>query len=576
MSMQRKTAIASQPTETLLDSTVVDDRLYNPLVHWDYFSTLENPFVTLEQVAISGNNPAHKTDIGGQENISIVKGNEGKRDVRRQKLRSFIASSELSFVISLLSSRWSKSSLGTRVLSYTSSTDNFCNDLLETPTAPPAACFGVCGDFPYLKIHESLQRFQVLHGWKPCCCLRAAPNFFDWTCSTCGFSALLYQARYIDQYTERKISQHEALPGNAAMSIELLSKIQEDPILSIQGDLKTLETESATADFLEGIIQSALSDQLLDQEINTSCEINIVTIDQRRNFIQVHDYFGNTALHHAAAAQNFEGVLILLNIGVPAAILNTSGQSFLHLLEAHRDLDRYLDVLRRLTMQPTPFPFFHRDNYGSSIAHNFLVSTRYLKETPVEQLSEVHSILGVQSFGSCRSVDEGFDLELDFFARFANTPPENWVSGDKDLAIEIDKNGFTCLLAILREWPNDQEVTILLNLIYKLTRDREIKANVNACNSCGTTALAFAAGRGIYAAVEALLDLGANPNATMCTESGWVCSILHWTIKQRRKAKMIDDNTLYAALLECEKLLVSRGALREVDATVEFRVQSVK
>lgn len=56
--------------------------------------------------------------------------------------------------------------------------------------------------------------------------------------------------------------------------------------------------------------------------------------------------------------------------------------------------------------------------------------------------------------------------------------------------------------------------TALVTLINQLTLNSETKANVNFYDLDGNTALAVAARKGFGSAVERLLDLGANPNAT--------------------------------------------------------------
>lgn len=185
----------------------------------------------------------------------------------------------------------------------------------------------------------------------------------------------------------------------------------------------------------------------------------------------------------------------------------------------------------------------------------------------------MHSILGDQGLGGSRGDINGEDLELDFLARLDTLPVEKWASGDSDLAIELDKSGETCLISILKKWPEGGDVKILLSLIDQLTKECELKTNVNAYNRKGETALAIAAGKGICEAVEPLLSLGANPNATWCVWTFSSDSVLGWTTRKRDEARKEENEKLYAAILECEKSLVAAGAVKEVDPMVEFTCQ---
>jgi ankyrin repeat protein len=546
---------------------MVDEPFYNPLVHWDYFSDLKDPFVTLDQVLLGNSDPVHTANTPSLAVIAESKGDDSRKDMRKKKLRSIIAPSELSFVVSLLSSRWSASSLHTRVLSCISSTSRFSEQLLDMPAAVPANSLDVSIPllYVYLFLPGRLRRVHASPIWRPCCGLKCDDATRN--CVTCGFSAVLYHARTTGQRTKHSIQQYQDTLDAAAAPIELLNHISSDPVLSYKENFGILEAESATIDFLETSIQSINSDCLMDQESSNPDHGEISAVEQSSNLVGAHDRFGNTALHHAAAAQNFEAVLLLLEIGVPPDLLNTSGQTFLHLLDAHRDVGQYIEILRHLMGQSRPFPFRWRDNDGLSVAQAFLLSTRHAHEISVEQLLEVHSILGDQGSGGSRGAVIGEDLELDFLARLDSLPVEMWARGESDLAIELDKNRETCLISILKKWPEGGDVKILLNLIDQLTKECELKTNINAYNRKGETALAIAAGKGIYEAVELLLSLGANPNAT------YGCSVLGWTTRKRDEARKEENEKLYAAILECEKSLVLAGAVKDADPVDEFTCQ---
>lgn len=105
-----------------------------------------------------------------------------------------------------------------------------------------------------------------------------------------------------------------------------------------------------------------------------------------------------------------------------------------------------------------------------------------------------------------------------------------------------------------------------------LTNDRELKADVNAIGDRGVTALALAAGKGLRAATELLLNLGANPNSCSWAEEIFskrlvlYSSVLEMTNKLREKARDCNQNRLYAAITECEKVLVLAGAKKKGQA----------
>jgi hypothetical protein len=175
-------------------------------------------------------------------------------------------------------------------------------------------------------------------------------------------------------------------------------------------------------------------------------------------------------------------------------------------------------------------------------------------------------LVGDQHLRDAEIVETIGDADLDFNARFAVAKIEDWANGDTDLAIEIDKNGDTCLLAILKAWPSDTTWDKLLNLIDQLTTNRGLKANVNAYDRDGKNALIIAAQKGMCLVVERLLALGANPNATDFERY----SVLENVQRMRDSAKDSHDDSLYSAILKCESILVLAGAVRRVDPFIEF------
>jgi ankyrin repeat protein len=260
--------------------------------------------------------------------------------------------------------------------------------------------------------------------------------------------------------------------------------------------------------------------------------------------------------------------LTLLNTSIRAEALNSYGQTFLHLLNIPAEIEQYIEILRRLTRQASPFPFLHKDHYGFTILHRFILSTVTIEAISLEHMSEIHALLGNQQHKVNKGFHEVVEMELDFEARFASLDTENWASGDKDITIELDKHGNTCLIAVLKMWSTSEDLRILLKLINQLTTDREFIVNVNAYDRNGNTALAIAARRGLCLAVERLLVLGANPNATNYHRE----SILHYVQTYRHAARRANDDRLYADILACEKMLVESGAMLNVTALDEFSV----
>jgi ankyrin repeat protein len=566
----RKTAIASQATGTLMESVVVDDRLYNPLARWDYFSELETPFVTLEQTILGNSDPIHKAHTPNTGFISELTNDDSKKAIRKSNLRSTIARSELSFVVSLLSSRWSKSALHTRVLSCTSSTGQFCEGLWDMCTCSSSHTrkLGLSGK----AVFDAERRFSVLPGWRPCCVMSYAPGDRRWTCSTCGSSATLCRPNDYFRHTKPTLQQYKGVPDMALTSIDLLVQIEADPILSSEHDSTILDTGSATMDFLQSNIQSELSGHLVEELYADLDQVYDLTREQSSELILAQDRFGNTALHHSAALQNFAAVLRMISLGVPVEVINSSGQTFVHLLDASRDIDKYIEILR-CTLRASPsFPICYRDNYGLSIVQTFLITIKNVDDIPTEQWSEITSLLGNQSLGDSRGRFYGEDLELDFPTRFASLPPEKWISGDTDLANELDRNGDTCLIALVKKWPENENIETLLRLINHLAKDREPKANVNAFDGDGMTPLAYTAQKGNRAATELLLDLGANPNSRSLGDLLEAKTILQLATERRHEARKKNDQRLYAAILECERSLVLAGAMRKVNLTDEFKL----
>lgn len=553
--------------EEIIDGDL-DGRIYSALVHWDYFSDFSIPFIAPQQLALDKDGGALKRDRASRWDTSEL--NESKKDTQKRKLRSVISGSDLSFIISLLDSRWSKSSLRTKTLSDPPTMGaGFWEQIFDTsktaPSEPPKS--DTCSA---LSRYLQLQPSTVSLCWRPCCGLDCNLYGSTWSCPSCGFSAVLQQARSTSKSYGKNDDEE---PLGTDIFAEVVSYVELDPILSgtpFVYSFETNTTESATADFLYQMIASSESDKLnhiTNEECNDRRLLHKDGIEQMSKFstseLLTTDKFGNTTLHYAAAGRNFDKIMMLLNKGVPAEALNTSGQTFLHLLDAQGQINSYIEILHHLMDLPTPFPFLQKDNYGFTIAHRFFFYTNDTEDISPEELSEVSSVLGTQDFR---------DMELDFSVRFTKVDCEDWAGGDPDLVTMLDKNGDTFLIAMLKAWPENGNWNTLVTLINKLTSHGESKANVNAYDANRNTALAVAASKGLCPAVEQLLDLGANPNATNLAHK----SVLKHASEYLHAARKLDDSELYTKIFICQKILVCHGAMKEVTASEEFSLEGPK
>lgn len=559
--------------------------MYNPLAHWDYFAdTHTSAFVPLDPMIGGGTRDVTTSETRGQATnmdraIPDVYNGETmsahrfqlailqKKEMRKTKLRSIIAHSELSFVVSLLSSSWSKSCLHTRALTYASMTDQLDDTMWNVSnTSHTDTNSSSIRNGQNLIIHPTSQRTlkSLSLVWRPCCGLYKISDDPTWKCHTCGFSSALHEARFPRH--QQEVSSFDPSDCSSSISsindlIDMISNIQTDSTLSDNysfdgqvSDIHEVDESSATLEYLETRLQSMVYEE--NQEIQTT------TIDNwDSSQLNATDHFGNTALHHAAAGRNFDAILMLLINDIPPQALNTHGQTFLHLLDVQGDFERYLDVLRQLKCKTTSFPFSHKDHYGTTIASRFSLSAEITGHTSREILSEIYSLSGNEHL----LLEENGSLptDLDFGVRCDALPVEDWASGDSDIAIEIDRHGDTCLIAILKRWSFDRCQKNLVALIDKLATDRELKADVNAYDKEGKTPLSIAASKGLYSAVDRLLHLEANPNTMTPFWAGEsVLQIAKSSLKAARKA---NKDKLYTAILQCEKRLVKSRP--EVHAT---------
>ncbi|KAM3071166.1 hypothetical protein ACMFMG_008760 [Clarireedia jacksonii] len=235
--------------------------------------------------------------------------------------------------------------------------------------------------------------------------------------------------------------------------------------------------------------------------------------------ITTRDTFGNTPLHHAAAAGNVKRIENVLKVitasDVPLlALRNTSGETFLHVVVKPVDLfSSSYPAYREIRDQ---FKVDMRDFHGRS------VTDRMLEE-------------GIRQYPQFASVEE-LDLSL--------------IEAIK--ALDLDYGG-------------------LCPLVDKLIDEDYQHVRLHVRNKDGLTALAIAAARGYPDIVLSLLHHGANPNVR--TQEGPTGrSILGHIAKQMPGEK---DHARFSRILCCANLLADSGAKFDPTEFEEYCMKNV-
>jgi ankyrin repeat protein len=236
--------------------------------------------------------------------------------------------------------------------------------------------------------------------------------------------------------------------------------------------------------------------------------------------ITTRDTFGNTPLHHAAAAGNLkriENVLRAITASeVPLlALRNTSGETFLHV--AHEPVDLFNSSYPAHLEIYNQFKVNMHDYYGRPVKDKILGA----------------DIRGRPKFDSV----ENLSLSL--------------IKAIK--ALDLDHSG-PCLL------------------VDKLIDEDCQHVRLHMRNSEGLTALAIAAARGYPDIVLSLLHYGANPNART-RERQWGHSVLGYVAEQMQGEK---DDARFSRMLCCANILADSGAKFEPTEFEEYCMKHVE
>ena len=318
------------------------------------------------------------------------------------------------------------------------------------------------------------------------------------------------------------------------------------------------------------------------------------------------DNFNNTILHYFAASGAWTYrimTLIVMDHGINIHAKNTSGDSFLNVLDTHshgvggtNSLSEYVDLLKELKKRG--FSFSDRDCHGQTILHALLKHSTLIKEVIfskevggiLQDLSELlkvlkpdlnaldnqgHNVgdqldqvlvLGSQlpSWRKVASLVKQYRLPLTRNISFREEisllhwEVESWLKRlkDFDLVMWIDIYGDTPLTAVLKRWKNRDEELELQRIVRKLLN---LGADVHMRDRNGNTALAIAAVRGLRPCVAELLAAGAMPNSRDYGGNG-IIAVAHSRMNQASKANKHEH---YSRILSCVNLLADFGAKLE-------------
>ncbi|PMD17839.1 hypothetical protein NA56DRAFT_727881 [Hyaloscypha hepaticicola] len=290
------------------------------------------------------------------------------------------------------------------------------------------------------------------------------------------------------------------------------------------------------------------------------------------------DRFGNTPLHHAAAAGNTVRVLQLISSAGIVQARNTSGETCLHVLRLKGDVfPEYLEILRKASS--FGFQFSVRDYYGTTAADKLdelgkgleIGSSRMMEATEILFPSDVEDVPiptsplhapvswvspGRHIFTRKERKEQGVGLN-----RIKNKLGYSKPSRAKEVnpKYELDSNGDTKLIATLKSWSQRPKPQAQLEDLIR-------ESDIHMRDLRGYTALAIAARQGSREATSLLLQQGANPNTRSNQKTGVVA---HATVALGQAQKEGKD-LLYARILSCLTLLIDYGGKAVVDAYDEY------
>jgi ankyrin repeat protein len=315
------------------------------------------------------------------------------------------------------------------------------------------------------------------------------------------------------------------------------------------------------------------------------------------------DYFNNRPLHFAALRfRGSDHIIEMLKGGGDAALVNTSGETFVHILFGRLPLEYLLSNNLYLVkyLVAANFDFSCRDYHGRTPLHTLLQEKMNLREGDLAMLKEVFQLLRpdldcVDNFGfSIRSyllkktredipktrINEFLPAlqttqhNIVDFRHLLKEASDNWETYIKDILVHphhiscFDKNGDTALIALIKWWNYDFDELLLEDAIRHMVAEG---AEVHMRNRVGDTALAIATRRGLRPAVTTLVDLGASIHTRNYQKIG----ILRQAQNSLAQAKHVEADKLYGMILSCIVFLVDLGATIDTHAYREWGASCV-
>ncbi|PMD38787.1 hypothetical protein L207DRAFT_634785 [Hyaloscypha variabilis F] len=270
----------------------------------------------------------------------------------------------------------------------------------------------------------------------------------------------------------------------------------------------------------------------------------------------VLDRFGNTPLHHAAAAGNTVRVLQLISSFGIVRARNTSGETFLHVLRLKGGdaFPEYLEILRKASR--FGFQFSVLDYYGSTTADKLGELGMELEVSSSRMMEATEILCPFDAFAQKERQEPGFGLNR-LKNKFGSSKRSR-VKEDNPM-YELDSNGDTKLIATLKSWSQRPKSRAELeDLIHE--------SDIHMRDRRGYTALAIAARQGLVEATSLLLQQGANPNTRSKQKTGVVAHATAALTQAKKEGK----DLLHARILTCSSLLIDYGGKAVVDAYDEY------
>lgn len=333
-----------------------------------------------------------------------------------------------------------------------------------------------------------------------------------------------------------------------------------------------------------------------------------------RQYIDEADFYGNTALHCAAAAvleDNFSKIQQMIWQGAHVTQCNTFGETFLRILCRHgprtqKDTDCFVEIVRSVG---PGFPFSKGDYHGRTILHvlfhnsrghrysgSFLRQIFDIMKPDIE--SKDNAGICVQDylddFGTGYSWEHRNMLYLygtaSFYFHLSRThtlwqsPPtrradllKDWLDNITLLPQfidAIDDAGDTSMLKLLKWWElfKRQDLDSLADESLKDAVLRMIPSGavIHMRDRNGDTALAIASRRGFRLVVNLLLENGAIVHCRNYRGLG----ILRQTEQALALAKDAGDSALWSRIWSCQIALIDAGAIRDPTDEDEWRLPS--